>query len=144
MFVGTSQTSRSDAIERVVDLLDSVDVTTSNTSMRIPRTLCDAAGVAVAELGVAESTTSLTTAALRAVLEGIVTDAALTEHYRVHPGARPGLGDLAIAAAELDGHHLAATPDVLRAAAAQIVETHPDADADDVILWAEAQRMAPA
>jgi len=68
----------------------------------------------------------------------------LDSHYAEHPHARPGLADLAIAAAELDGHPLADQPDLLRRAAAEIVTGHPGADADDVLLWAEAQAAASA
>ena len=45
-------------------LLDSSEVETTNTSMRLPVALRDAATVAVRELGVAPSTTALTTTAL--------------------------------------------------------------------------------
>jgi hypothetical protein len=43
-------------------------------------------------------------AALRATLEAVVMQAALDNRYRRHPESRPDLGDLAVAAAELDGH----------------------------------------
>ena len=104
--------------------------------------LREAAVLAVGELGAAASTTALTTAALRARLEAVVMQAVLDHHYQRHPAARPTLGDLAVAAAELDGHPLAAEPEVLRRAAAELVKRRPDADADDVLLWAEAQAMA--
>ena len=74
--------------------------------MRIPTALRDAAALAVQELGVAPSATALTAAALRAALEAAVMQAALDDHYERHPDARPNLGDLAVAAAELDGHRL--------------------------------------
>ncbi len=51
------------------------------------------------------------------------------------------LADLAVAAAELDGHPLASQPEVLRRAAEAIVERRPNADAEDV-LWAEALASA--
>ncbi len=112
--------------------------------MRIPNTLRDAAAIAVGELGAALSTTALTTAALRAKLDAVVMQGALDQHYKQHPRARPTLADLAIAAAELDGHPLAEKPALLRRAAAQIVALHPDADGDAVLLWAEAQAALPA
>jgi hypothetical protein len=130
------------AIERISQLLDSADVSTSNTSMRIPTALRDAAALAVSELGAAPSATALTSAALRVTLEGLVVQAVLGDHYRRYPLARPDLGDLAIAAAELDGHPFAAEPDRLRRAAAEIVGDHPGATPDDVLLWAEAQAHA--
>jgi hypothetical protein len=86
----------------------------------------------------------LAASALRVALEAIVMQAALDSHYAEHPGARPGLADLAIAAAELDGHLLADQPDLLRRAAAEIITRHPGADADDVLLWAEARAAASA
>ena len=98
------------AIERINEFLDADERETSNTSMRIPTALRDAAAVAVRELGVAPSATALTTAALRATLGAVVMQAVLDDHYARHPQARPDLGDLAVAAAELDGHPLAAEP----------------------------------
>lgn len=65
--------------------------------------------------------------------------AVLDAHYDQHPQARPDLAELALAAAELDGHPLAARPELLAEAAEEIVRTHPGADADDVVLWAEAR-----
>lgn len=132
------------AIDRINELLDSTDPETTNTSMRIPRALREAAGLAVAELGAAPSTTALTTAALRATVEAVVLQAVLDHHYAQHPEARPTLGDLAVAAADLDGHPLATEPDRLRRAAAEIIERHADADADDVLLWAEARALESA
>ena len=134
----------SSAIERISELLDASSAATSNTSMRIPTALRDAAAVAVRDLGVAPSATALTTSALRATLEAVVMQAVLHEHYARHPQARPDLGDLAIGAAELDGHPLAAEPDRLRHAASEIAANHPDASPDDVLLWAEARAMPAA
>src|SRR5687768_7027625 len=127
------------AIHRIAELLDRSDPETINTSMRLPVTLREAAALAVDELGVAGSTTALTSVALRAMLEAVVMQAALDQHYRRHPKARPSLAELAIAAAELDGHPLANRRDLLRRAATEIVRTRPEADADDVLLWAEAR-----
>jgi hypothetical protein len=131
------------AVERISGLLDAGGTETSNTSMRIPTSLREAAALAVSELGAAPSATALTTAALRAALEAIVMQAVLDEHYEQHPQARPDLGDLAIAAAQLDGHPLASEPQRLRQAAAEIGRNHPGASPDDVLLWAEA-RGTPA
>ncbi|MGI8661965.1 MAG: hypothetical protein ACR2LQ_01990 [Acidimicrobiales bacterium] len=130
---------RRDVINRIGSLLDAQDDRTVGTSMRIPEALRDAAALAVEHLHVAPSTTALTADALRSRLEAIVLQIALDGHYRENPRARPSLGDLAVAAAELDGHPLATRPDLLRGAAEAVVRTHADADADDVLLWAEAQ-----
>src|SRR5688500_4020253 len=107
--------------------------------MRIPESLRDAAALAVEHLHVAPSATALTAAALRSRLEALVLQAALDDHYRENPKTRPSLGDLAVAAAELDGHALASRPEALRRAAKEVVKSHPQAGADDVLLWAEAQ-----
>jgi hypothetical protein len=131
-------------VERMSELLDDAGVETSNTSMRIPTALRAAAALAVSELGVAPSATALTTAALRAALEAAMMQAVLDDHYEHHPQARPDLGDLAIAAAELDGHPLAAQPERLRQAAAEIAAKHPGASPDDVLLWAEARALPAA
>jgi hypothetical protein len=131
-------------IARITALLDEGTHETSNTSMRIPTALRDAAALAVSELGVAPSATALTTAALRATLEAVVMQAVLDEHYRQHGQARPSLADLAVAAAEIDGHPLAAEPERLRQAAAEISGRRPGASADEVVLWAEARAFAAA
>jgi len=132
------------AIERISDLLDAGELETSNTSMRIPTALRDAAALAVKELGIAPSATALTTAALRTTLEAVIMQAALDDHYERYPQARPDPGDLAIAAAELDGHPLADQPGRLRQAAAEIAGNHPDASPDDVLLWPEARALPAA
>lgn len=112
--------------------------------MRLPSALREAAAVAVKELGAASSTTALTATALRSALEAVVMQAVLDAHYQEHPDLRPSLADLAIAAAEMDGHPLASQPQALRRAAAELLKTHPDGDADDVLLWAEARAAATA
>ena len=132
------------AAERISHLLDSGMGETSNTSMRIPTALKDAAALAVRELGVAPSTTALTAAALRAALEAVVMQAVLDDHYERYSSARPDLGDLAVAAAALDGHPLAAEPGRIRQAAVEIAARHPGADPDDVLLWAEARSLPAA
>jgi hypothetical protein len=129
----------SEAIERISQLLDSDMTETSNTSMRIPTALREAAALAAKELKAAPSATALTTMALRAALEAAVMRAALDEHYARHPEARPSLADRAIAAAEIDGNPLAADPERIRRAAAEIAATHPDSEPEDVLLWAEAR-----
>jgi hypothetical protein len=131
-------------IERITALLDEDELKTSNTSMRIPAALRDAAALAVRELGVAPSATALTTAALRVRLEALVMQAVLDEHYRQYELARPDLGDLAVAAAEMDGNPLAARPELLRQAAAEISGRRPGASPDEVVLWAEARAFDAA
>jgi hypothetical protein len=131
-------------IDRINELLDSTDDQTVNTSMRIPAALRDAAALAVNELDLAPSTTVLTANALRAALEAAVMQAVLDRHYEELPDARPTLADLAIAAAELDGHPLAGQPGLLRQSAAEVQQRHPEAGPEDVLLWAEARTSAAA
>jgi hypothetical protein len=125
-------------------LLDAEAGATVNTSMRLPVALREAAALAVRHLDVSPSTTSLTAAALRRFLETIAMEAALEAHFEERPEARPSLAEVALAVAEQDGSVLADQPDLLERAAAEILERHPDADADDVLLWAEAQLAARA
>lgn len=132
-----------DAIERISQLLDSDMTKTSNTSMRVPTALREAAALAARELKAAPSATALTTMALRSALEAAVMRAALEEHYARYPEARPDLADIAVATAELDGHPLAAHPDRIRRAAAEITASHPHPEPEDVLLWAEARAFPP-
>lgn len=132
------------AIDQIISLLDSSDATTANTSMRIPQKLRAATAIAVDDLGVASSTTALANDALRSTLEAIVMQAALDDHYAKHPESRPNLAELAIAAAQLDSHPLAHKPELIRRAAQQLVTKHPNANTDDVLLWAEAQDLTNA
>lgn len=132
-----------DAIDRINALLDSDDTTTVNTSMRLPTTLRDAAAIAVNELGVSASSTTMTAEALRAFLESTVRTIVVEEHYERFPHLRPTLADLAVASAELDGLPIAADPDALHRAAGEVVTLYPDATPDDVVLWARA-RSFPA
>jgi hypothetical protein len=78
------------------------------------------------------------------VLEGVVVLAALELHYEKYPEARPSLADLAIASAEIDGSPLAQRPELLRRSAEEIQRRHPDAEPEDVVLWAEAREYAEA
>ena len=133
--------TREEAIDRINELLDSTDPATTNTSMRIPNALREAAALAVNELGVAPSTTVMAANALRMRLEGAVVLAALDLHFEKYPEARPSLADLAIALAEIQGSPLAQQPDLLLRSAAEIQRRHPHADPQDVLLWAEAREF---
>ncbi len=131
-----------DVLDQLNALLDAPEDATVNTSMRLPATLRDAAALAVEKLGVAASTTTLASAALRSTLETAVMEAALEAHYTQHPATRPTLAEVALALAAQDGSTLADRPELLEQAAAQVLARHPGADADDVLLWAEAQQVA--
>jgi len=129
-------------LDRINALLDAEDESTVNTSMRLPVALRDAAALAVDQLKAAVSTTTLTSGALRAAVETAVMEAALEAHYTQHPTARPSLAEVALALAAQDGSPLASRPDLLERAAVEVLERHPAADADDVLLWVEAQQAA--
>jgi hypothetical protein len=131
-------------IDRINELLDSTDPETVNTSMRIPKALREAAALAVSELGVAPSATVMAANALRTLLEAVVNQAVLDRHYEEYPELRPTLADLAIAAAELDGNPLAQQPELIRKSAAEVQQRHPDAEPEDVLLWAEAREYTAA
>lgn len=132
------------AIDQVLDQIDQLlsaeDPSTVNTSMRLPEAIREAAALAVERLGIATSTTALTASALRSVLETAVMEAALEHHFEQHPDTRPSLADVALALAAQDGSPLADKRDVVERAADEVLTRHPDADADDVLLWAEAQQ----
>lgn len=128
-----------EVLDRIAQLLNSDMSETSNTSMRIPTPLREAAALAAAELKLAPSATALTTMALQATLETALRQAALDEHYAQYPETRPTLENLAIAAANLDGNPLAEDPDRIRRAAAELASVRPDPDPDDVLIWAEAR-----
>jgi hypothetical protein len=128
------------ALDRIIELLDAPDGPTTNTSMRLPDNLREAAALAVGALDLAPSATTLTTDALRAALEHLAFRAGLEAHYEAHPQVRPSLAQIALARAEQDGSPLADDPVSIERAAADIQRMHPDADAGDVLIWAEAQQ----
>ncbi len=132
------------AVDEILTLLAAGSEETTNTSMRLPKSLRDASAIAVNRLGAASSTTALTADALRRSLEVTVVRAAMDAHYEANPHARPSLAEVALAAAEQDGDPLADDPELLRRAATEVVAVRPAADADDVLLWATAKAQAAA
>lgn len=132
------------ALDELNRLLDADDAETVNTSMRLSVSLRDAAALAVEHFSAAPSATTMAAAALRQHLETFAMATALDLHYREHPEAQPSLAEVAHALAVQDGSALAQRPDLLAAAASAVVKRHPDADADDVLLWAEAQLAVSA
>lgn len=134
-----SSVARHDVLDRINDLLDAKDDSTINTPMRVPSALREAASLAVEHLGVASSTTTLTAAAVRSTVETAVMEAALESHYEQHPDSRPSLAEVALALGAQDGSPVADRLDRIERAAAEVTSHRPDADADDVLLWAEAQ-----
>jgi hypothetical protein len=133
-----------EALDELNRLLDADDGETVNTSMRLPVALRDAAALAVAQFAAAPSTTTMAADALRHAVETVVMESALRLHYQQHPDAEPTLADVALALAVQDGSPLADRPDLIASAAAAVIARRPDADADDVLLWAEAQLASAA
>lgn len=122
-------------LTRLLDLLDGPAGESVGTSVRLPTQLRSAAALAT-ELGLARSTTDLTIRGLRDALEAFAQRAVLDAHYLIHPRARPGLAEIAVATAALDGSPLAQRPDLVARAAADIVALRPDPTPDDVLLFA--------
>jgi hypothetical protein len=131
------------SLQRLLDLLDGADDDTVGTSVRLPVRLRDAAAVATT-MGLASSTTELTVRGLRDALEAFAQRAVLDAHYREYPGARPGLEEIALAAAQLDANPLAQRPDLLKRAAVEVVTVKDDASPDDVLLYAAGLAAAAA
>jgi hypothetical protein len=123
-------------VSAFVELVTAGDETTTNTSVRLPTNLRDAANIA-SELGYAESTTDLVVNGLREQLDGLAWRAALDTNYQAHPEDRPSLATVAQAAAEQYGSRLAAEPDLVEKAAAWVEANRPGGDFDDVLLVAE-------
>ena len=130
-------------LERLLDLLDSSATDTVGTSVRLPGNLRDAA-ILAAELGLVASITELTVRGLRDALEAFAQRALLDAHYRSHPGARPDLAEIALATAEIDGNPLAAHPDLVRRAAAEVGLVKDEPSPDDVLLYAAGLAAAVA
>ena len=82
--------------------------------------------------------------AVRDRVEAFAQSLALEEHFANHPHARPTLGDLAIAAAQLDGHPLADHHEFLRRCADEVADIRPDANGEDVLLYATGRQVATA
>lgn len=122
-------------LERLLELLDAGDTQTVGTSVRLPLGLRDAA-VLAAELGFVGSTTELTVRGLREALEAVAQRQILDAHYRRHPEARPDLAEIALVAAQLDGHPLATRPELIRRAATEIMSFTDDPSPDDVLSFA--------
>jgi hypothetical protein len=73
---------------------------------------------------------------VRDLLEAIAQRAVLDAYYEAHPDARPDLAEIALAAAQLDGHPLAERPELVRRAAAEIVSVMDDPTPDEVLSYA--------
>jgi hypothetical protein len=122
-------------LTQLLALLDATDPATAGTSVRLPVALRDAAALA-ADMGLAASTSDLTAQGLRAALEALAQRAVLDEHYRAHPHTRPGVAEIALATAELDGNPLARRPALIRRAAEQLHAAGVVPTPDEILLYA--------
>ena len=135
-------TTHATALDRLSALLRIENSPTVNTSMRIPENLRDAAALVVDELGLATSTTTLTTESLRFELETALWRASLDALYAQDPASRPSLAQTAHALAVAEDSPVAEYPELIEHAAHAIVDRHPTAEPHDVLLWAEALHSA--
>jgi hypothetical protein len=125
-------------VAKLDDLLEALrreEDGTKVTSVRRPRSL-DAALHAAVAMGWAPSANEGANRALRDDLEAFALGAALDAHVSEHPELTPDLAGVAVAVAELRHDPLADSPDLVRAAAADIVKVKSDATPDDVLVWA--------
>ncbi len=127
-----------EALER----LDS-DERTVVTSVRQPVALREALTAAVAA-GMDVTANEAVVAAVRERIGAFAQRLALDLHYQRVPSARPSLVEVALAAARLDVDPLAGDEPLLRRAADEVVSEKPDADADDVLVYARGLLAAGA
>ncbi len=121
-----------DAIQRLHD-----EDATVVTSVRLSASLREAVKAAV-KAGMDDNPNDAMLNAVRDRLAAFAQRLALDLHYERFPDTRPSLAQIATAAAQLDGNPLAHEPDLLRRAADELVRLKPDADADDVLVYAAA------
>lgn len=122
-------------LDDLIGALEDQGAGSTSTSVRQPVALRRALQVAV-ELGLAPNANDATNQALRTTLNAFAQRLALDAHYAAHPDARPALHEVAQALAVLDRSPLAERADLLQQAEAEVQQHKPDADADDVLLWA--------
>lgn len=125
-----------DAVQRLHD-----EDATVVTSVRLSSSLRKAVKAAV-KAGMDANPNDAMLNAVRDRLEAFTQRLALDLHYERHRDARPSLAEVAIAAAQLDDSPLAHDRDLLRRAADEVVRVKPDADADDVLVYAAALQAA--
>lgn len=123
------------SLDDLLAALDEAPGDTESTSVRQPVALRRALRAAL-DLGFAANANEAVNSATRAALEAFAQRAALDEHYERNPGSRPSLADVGHALAVLEHSPLADRRDLVEQAAAEVVRTKPDADGDDVLLWA--------
>lgn len=122
-------------LDELLDALDARDGGSGVSSVRQPRALRRAMTLAVS-MGWAASNNDGLNQAVRAQLEAFAQRTALDRHYQEHPRERPDLAEVALALAALDHSPLAGERELVQLAAYEVAAVRPDADADDVLLWA--------
>jgi hypothetical protein len=132
----------------IAELFESIqrlneDDATVVTSVRLTASLREAIKAAV-KAGMDDSPNDAMANAVRDRLQAFAQRLALDLHYERFPDARPSLTETATAAARLDNNPLAQEPDLLRRAALEVVIHKPDADADDVLVYAAALHSGQA
>lgn len=133
-------------LTQLLDLLDRLDEegqATMGTSVRLPTSLREAAVLAT-EMGLTGSMTELTVVAVRDALEAFAQRTVLDAHYQAHPDARPSLGEIALATAQIDGNPLADRPELVERAAREIFAVKADPSPDDVLVYAAGLAAAAA
>jgi hypothetical protein len=122
-------------LDEFVAAPDDAESPSTNTSVRQPAALRGALHMAV-ELGLAPHANDATNQALRATLDAFAQRLALEEHLAAYPEVRPALHEVAHALAVMDRSPLVDRMDLLERAEREVLEHKPDADGDDVLLWA--------
>lgn len=122
-------------LDDVLAALDESDTATTVSSVRQPRALRRALMAAV-ELGWVPNANEAQCHGLRSYLEALAQRSVLDAHYESHPDVRPDLAEVAIALAEIDHNPLAEHRSLIEQASREVMTVRPDADADDVLLWA--------
>lgn len=113
------------------------------TSVRVPVGLREASKTLQAA-GFISSFNDLLVQGARDRVEALAHRAGLDAHYAEHPELRPSVAEVALAAAQMDANDLAAHPDLITQAAAELVARQPSASADDVLAYAAALLAHPA
>lgn len=122
-------------LDELLNALDEAPGETESTSVRQPVALRRALKIGL-DMGFAANANEAVNIATRASLEAFAQRAALDEHYALNPKSRPALADVGHALAVLDHSPLADRRDLIAQAAIEVVAAKPDADGDDVLLWA--------
>lgn len=139
---------RGDVDDTVAELFEAVqrlhdEDATVVTSVRLSSSLREAVKAAV-KAGMDANPNDAMLNAVRDRLEAFTQRLALDLHYERYPGSRPSLAEISVAAARLDDNPLEHEPELLRRAADEVVRLKPDADADDVLVYAAALQSGQA